>query len=62
MQSYIAQVALDDQYANKIAPLDNTAIYPKLGHKLLYTPMTGEMKCPIGYTFAFRIPLHLLQC
>jgi hypothetical protein len=22
------------------------AIYPKLSHKLLYTPMTGEMKCP----------------
>jgi hypothetical protein len=22
------------------------AIYPKLGHKLLYTPMIGEMKCP----------------
>jgi hypothetical protein len=21
-------------------------IYPKPGHKLLYTPMTGEMKCP----------------
>ena len=28
--------------------------------KLLYTPMTGEMKCPIGYTFALRIPFHLL--
>jgi hypothetical protein len=34
------------------------AIYPKPGHKLLYTPMTGEMKCPIGYTFALRIPFH----
>ena len=37
-------------------------IYPKPGHQLLYTPMTGEIKCPIGYTFALRIPFHLLQC
>jgi hypothetical protein len=55
-------VALDDQYANKFAPLDSTTIYPKPGHKLLYSPMTGEMKCPIGYTFALRIPFHLLRC
>jgi hypothetical protein len=41
-------VALDDQYANKFALLDSTAIYPKPAHKLLYTPTTGEMKCPIG--------------
>ena len=54
--------ALDDRYANKFVSLDSTAIYPKPGHKLLYTPMTGEMKCPIGYTFALRIPFHLLQC
>jgi hypothetical protein len=46
-----AQVALDDRYANKFAPLDSTAIYPKPGHKLFYTPMTGEMK------FLFDIPL-----
>jgi hypothetical protein len=39
-------VALDDRYANKFAPLDSTAIYPKPGHKLLYTSMTGEIKCP----------------
>jgi len=39
-------VALDDQYANKFAPLDSTAIYLKSGHKLLYTPMTGEMEMP----------------
>jgi hypothetical protein len=39
-------VALDDRYANKFAPLDSTAIYPKPGHKLLYTSMTSEMKCP----------------
>ena len=39
-------MALDDRYANKFAPLDSTAICPKPGHKLLYTPMTGEMKCP----------------
>ena len=25
------QVALDDRYANKFAPLDSTAIYPKSG-------------------------------
>jgi hypothetical protein len=39
-------VALDDRYANKFAPLDSTTIYSKPDHKLLYTPMTGEMKCP----------------
>jgi hypothetical protein len=55
-------VALDDRYANKFAPLDSTIIYPKPGHKLLYTPMTGEMKWPIGYTFALRILFHPLQC
>ena len=38
------------------------AIYSKPGHQLLYSPMTDEMKCPIGYTFALRIPFHLLQC
>jgi hypothetical protein len=37
-------------------------IYPKSGHQLLYTPITSEMKCPISYTFALRIPFHLLQC
>jgi hypothetical protein len=47
---------------NKFAPLDSTAIYPKLGHKLLYTPMTGEMKCTIGYTFPLHILFHLLHC
>ena len=31
------QVALDDRYANKFAPLDSTVIYPKSGHALLYT-------------------------
>jgi hypothetical protein len=54
-------VALDDQYANKFAPVDSTAIYPKHGHQLLYTPMTSEMEMPYGSTFALRIPLHLLQ-
>jgi hypothetical protein len=43
-----SRVALDDRYANKFAPLDSTTIYPKPGYKLLYTPMTGEMKCPIN--------------
>ena len=32
----------DDRYANKFAPLDSMAIYPKPDHQLLYTPMTGE--------------------
>jgi small-conductance mechanosensitive channel len=41
----LARVALDDRYANKFTPLDSTVIYLKPGHKLLYTPMTGEMKC-----------------
>ena len=35
---------------------------PYPGHQLLYTPMTSEMKCPIGYTFVLCIPFHLLQC
>jgi hypothetical protein len=55
-------VTLDDRYANKFAPLNSTAICPKPSHKLSYTPMTGEMKCPIGYTFTLRIPFHLLHC
>ena len=58
----MAQVALDNRYANKFSLLDSTTIYTKPGHKLLYIPMTGEMKCPIDYTFALRIPFHLLQC
>jgi hypothetical protein len=36
------------------------AIYHKPDHQLLYTHMTGEMKMPYGYTFALRIPFHLL--
>ena len=34
------------------APLDSTTIYPKSGHKFLYTPMTGEMKCPTNIPLA----------
>ena len=50
-------MALDDRYANKFAPLDSTAIYPKPSHKLLYIPMTGEMKCPRLYLcLAHSIP------
>jgi hypothetical protein len=50
-------VALDDRYENKFAPLNSTAIYPKPGHKLLYIPMTGEMKCPRLYLcLAYSIP------
>ena len=57
MQSYIAQVALDDRYANKFAPLNSTAIYPKSGHQLHYTPMTDEMKYPRLYLcLAHSIP------
>ena len=55
-------MALDGRYANKFTPLNSTTIYPKPGHKLFYTPMTSEMKCPIGYTFVLRIPFHLFQC
>ena len=41
----------------QVYPLDSTAIYPKPGHKLLYTPMTGEMKCPRLYLcLAYFIP------
>ena len=37
------------------------AIYPKPGHKLLYTPMTGEMKCPMLYLcLAHSIPSPML--
>ena len=47
----------DDQYANKFAPLDSTGIYPKPGHQLLYTPMTGEIKYPRLYLcLAHSIP------
>jgi hypothetical protein len=46
MQSQITRVVLDDRNENKFAPLDSTAIYPKPDHKLLYTPMTGELKFP----------------
>jgi hypothetical protein len=50
-------VALDDRYANKFAPLNSTTIYHKPGHQLLYTPMTGEMKCPRLYLcLAHSIP------
>jgi hypothetical protein len=50
-------MAQDDRYENKFAPLDSTAIYPKPGHVLLYTPLTGEMKCltslPLSCAFHF---------
>jgi len=56
-------VALDDRHANKFAPVNSKAIYPKHGHKLLYTPMTSEMKYPISYyTFALCILFYLLFC
>jgi hypothetical protein len=39
----------------QVSPLDSTTIYPKPVHKLLYTPMTGEMKflldIPLPYAF-----------
>jgi hypothetical protein len=34
-------------------------IYPKLSHKLLYTLMTGEMKCPRLY-LCLAHSIHLL--
>ena len=49
-------MALDDRYANKFAPLDSTSIYPKPGHQLFYTPMTGEMKCPRLYLCLTHAP------
>ena len=50
-------MALDDRYTNKFTPLNSTVIYHKPGHKLLYTPMTGEMKCPRLYLcLAYSIP------
>ena len=55
---------LDDRYANKFAPLDSTSIYPKPDHKLLYTPMTGEIKCPRLYLCLAHFissPLMLMQ-
>jgi hypothetical protein len=57
-------VALDDRYANKFTPLDSTAIYPKSDHKLIYTPMIGEMKCPRLYlclAHSILSPLMLMQ-
>ena len=64
MQSWIAQVALDDRYANKFAPLDSTSIYHKPGHQLLNTPMTSEMKCSRLYhclTHSIPSPLMSMQ-
>jgi hypothetical protein len=58
----IAQVALDDRYANKFAPLNSTAIYPKTRSSTslhTYDRWSGNA---LGYTFALRIPLHLLWC
>ena len=55
-------MVLDDQYANKFSPLDSTIIYPKPGHQLLYTPMTGEMKYPRLYLcLAYSIPSPLMS-
>jgi len=54
-------VVLDNRYANKFAPLDSTAIYPKSGHALLYTPMTGEMKCPTSHTFVLGLSISSSQ-
>jgi hypothetical protein len=52
---------MTDMQTSLIAPLDSTTIYPKPGHQLLYTPMTGEMEMTYGYTFALRIPFQLLR-
>jgi hypothetical protein len=38
--------ALDDWYVNKFAPLDSTAIYPKIGHKPLYITFDRWNKMP----------------
>jgi hypothetical protein len=39
---------MTDMQTSLSASLDSTTIYPKPGHKLLYTPMTGKMKYPIN--------------
>jgi hypothetical protein len=43
------------------APLDSTTIYSKSSHQLLYTPDRWNQNA-LGYTFALRIPFHLLHC
>ena len=40
------QVALDDRYANKFAPLDSTAIYPKSGQAILYSALDQWNEMP----------------
>ena len=40
------QVALDDRYANKFAPLDRTAIYPKSGQAILYSALDQWNEMP----------------
>jgi len=54
-------VTLDDRYANKFAPLDSTAIYPKLGQALLYSTFDWWNEMPYKYTFVLHIPFHLLR-
>ena len=55
-------MALDDLYANMFAPLNSTTIYTKPGHALLYTTFDWWNEMPCKYTFALRIPFHLLWC
>jgi hypothetical protein len=42
----LVPIEISSKVANKFASLDSMAIYLKLGHKILYTPMTGEMEMP----------------
>jgi hypothetical protein len=48
---FLIKVALWKVKPIKLTPLDSMAIYPKPGHKLLYTPMTGEMKFLLDIPF-----------
>ena len=53
-------MALDDQYANKFAPLDSTAIYPKPGQAFLYSTLDWWNET-LGYTFALRISISTVS-
>jgi hypothetical protein len=56
----IAQVALDDRYANKFTPLDSMTIYPKPGHALLYTTFNWWNKMPLQ-VIPFPCTFHFIS-
>jgi hypothetical protein len=53
------KVTLDDQYANKFAPISSTTIYPKLDMLFSTQPLTIEMKWPTSHTSIMHIPFYL---